>query len=153
MKILFVSVGKPHDGMFREAVEEFSLRISRSHALDWRFVSSSKKAGDAGKKEEAAAIEKILSAGDFLVSLDERGKTLSSPEFADFFQKRMNDGAKRVVFVIGGSYGIHESLLEKSNSVLSLSRLTFPHQLARLILAEQVYRAFSIIKGEKYHHE
>lgn len=146
-------MAKTHDSILKNAIEEFSFRIFRSYVIEWRFVQSSKKLNDSGKKEEADSIMKIISAGDFVVSLDERGKTLSSSEFAQFFQKRMNDGNKRVVFVIGGSYGLHQTLIDKSNFVLSLSKLTFPHQIVRLVLAEQVYRALSIIKGEKYHHE
>jgi 23S rRNA (pseudouridine1915-N3)-methyltransferase len=153
MKILFVSVGKSHDPLLRDSIEEFSSRISRHIQVEWKIIPSSKKDGVSGKKEEGDAINKIVSLGDFVVSLDERGKAFSSVDFADFFQKRLNDGAKRVLFIIGGSYGLHQDVLDKSGLILSLSKLTFPHQLVRLVIAEQVYRAFSITRGEKYHHE
>lgn len=153
MKIIFVSIGKSHDKILKDSIEEFSARISRAYVLEWKLISSSKKTNDAGKKDEADAIEKIINPGDYLVSLDERGKMFSSVECAQFLQKRMNEGSKRIVFIIGGSYGLHHTIINKSQLVLSLSKLTFPHQLVRLIIAEQVYRALTIIKGEKYHHE
>ncbi|HEY9362028.1 MAG TPA: 23S rRNA (pseudouridine(1915)-N(3))-methyltransferase RlmH, partial [Chitinophagaceae bacterium] len=90
---------------------------------------------------------------DYLVALDERGKQFTSEQLASFIQGRANESVKRMIFLIGGAYGIDDVLLKKANYKWSLSQLTFPHQLVRLILAEQVYRACSILRNEKYHHK
>ena len=95
----------------------------------------------------------MLKKDDYLIALDEKGKALSSQKFANFIQSRANDSVKQLVFLIGGAYGIDEEILKRANYRLSLSEFTFPHQLVRLILAEQIYRACTIIRKEKYHHE
>lgn len=153
MKILFISVGKNHDPLMREAIESFSLRVSRYVSCEWKCIDSSKKEGESGKKEEADLITKQYKDGDFVVALDERGSHLSSPDFAHFFDTHLQSGSKRIVFIIGGSYGLHESIISLAQKTVSFSKMTFPHNLVRLILVEQVYRAFSILKGEKYHHQ
>ena len=94
-----------------------------------------------------------LKKDDYLVALDENGKQLSSVQLSGFLQARANESVKRLVFVIGGAFGLHESVLKKANYKWSLSSLTFPHQLVRLIMAEQVYRACTIMRNEKYHHK
>ena len=88
----------------------------------------------------------------YLIALDENGKQWNSPELAGFIQQKANESAKNIIFLIGGAYGLHESILKRCNNKWSLSKLVFPHQLVRLILAEQVYRACTIIRNEKYHH-
>lgn len=105
------------------------------------------------KKKEAEMILGWLKKDDYLVALDERGKEMSSEELAEFIQARANESAKAIVFLIGGAFGLDDAVLKKANHKWSLSKLTFPHQLARLILAEQVYRACTIIRNEKYHHQ
>ena len=104
------------------------------------------------KKKEGTLILENLSREDYLVALDEGGKTFSSESLARFLQSRANESTRHIVFLIGGAYGIDKSVLERANLVMSLSSLTFPHQLVRLIIAEQVYRACTILKNEKYHH-
>jgi 23S rRNA (pseudouridine1915-N3)-methyltransferase len=108
---------------------------------------------DEQKIAEAKEIEKLLEPSDFLVCLDEHGKQFTSLQFAEFLNKRMVSGCKRVVFLIGGPFGIDQSILVKSSYILSLSNMTFSHQMIRLFFCEQLYRGFSILKNEKYHHE
>jgi len=93
-----------------------------------------------------------IQAGDLVIALDENGKQWNSVELANFIQQRANERAKNIIFLIGGAYGLHKTILEKCKYRWSLSKLVFPHQLVRLILAEQVYRACTIIRNEKYHH-
>ena len=104
------------------------------------------------KKKEGELILQSLQKEDYLVLLDERGKLLSSEGFAHFMQARANESIKNLVFLIGGAYGVSEEVMKRANYKWSLSLLVFPHQLVRLILAEQVYRACSINRNEKYHH-
>ena len=104
------------------------------------------------KKKEGEIILAWLKKDDFMVALDEHAKELTSEKLAEFIQARANESIKALVFVVGGAFGLNETVLRKANYKLSLSQLTFPHQLVRLILAEQVYRACSIIRNEKYHH-
>jgi 23S rRNA (pseudouridine1915-N3)-methyltransferase len=105
------------------------------------------------KKKEGEMILQTMLKDDYVVLLDERGKQLSSEGFAQFIQSRANESVKNIVFVIGGAYGVSEEVAQRANYKWSLSQLVFPHQLVRLILAEQVYRACSIIRNEKYHHQ
>lgn len=116
-------------------------------------MDPSKKDGESGKKDEADMIMKQYKDGDYIVALDERGGMMSSHDLASFFDTQWQSGSKRIVFVIGGSYGLHESIISSAHKTLAFSKMTFPHNLVRLILVEQVYRAFSILKGEKYHHQ
>lgn len=104
------------------------------------------------KKKEGETILEWLQTGDYLVVLDERGKQLTSEGLAQFIQTRANESTKKLVFLIGGAFGIDQAVLKRANYTWSLSGLVFPHQLVRLILAEQVYRACTIIRNEKYHH-
>ena len=104
------------------------------------------------KKKEGEVILDWLRKDDFLIVLDERGKQMSSEGLANFIQARANESTKQLVFLIGGAYGIDESVLKRADYTWSLSPLVFPHQLVRLILAEQIYRACTILRNEKYHH-
>ena len=104
------------------------------------------------KKKEGEVILDWLRKDDFLIVLDERGKQMSSEGLANFIQARANESTKQLVFLIGGAYGIDESVLKRADYTWSLSTLVFPHQLVRLILAEQIYRACTILRNEKYHH-
>ena len=105
------------------------------------------------KRKEGEMILGWLKQDDYLIALDERGKQMSSEKLAAFIQSRANESVKQLVFLIGGAFGIDESVLKRADAKWSLSELTFPHQLVRLILAEQVYRACTILKNEKYHHK
>jgi 23S rRNA (pseudouridine1915-N3)-methyltransferase len=105
------------------------------------------------KKKEGETILSFLQKDDYLVLLDERGKLLKSEELAGFIQQRANDSTKKIVFLIGGAFGVSEEVIKRANYKWSLSPLVFPHQLVRLVLSEQVYRACTINKNEKYHHQ
>ncbi len=104
------------------------------------------------KEKEGQAIIKKLSPSDVLVLLDERGKTYTSVEFSDFLQKKMNSGIKQLIFTVGGPYGFSEAVYQRAEGMISLSKMTFSHQMVRLFFIEQVYRAFTILRNEPYHH-
>ena len=124
--------------------------------VQWNIIPSVKNAGNLAapelKLKEAEQVLAALKKEDFLVLLDERGKQLSSEGLAAMIAQRSNESVKSLVFLIGGAFGVHESVAQRAGFTWSLSPLVFPHQLVRLILAEQVYRACSIIRNEKYHH-
>jgi len=157
VKISLWSVGKQHDTYISAGVEDFTGRINRYFPVEWQLIPAPKLAGKMSeielKKAEGITILDQLQKDDFLVALDERGKMLNSPDLAQFLQIRANESTKNIVFLIGGAYGIDESVLKRAKLKWSLSSLTFPHQLVRLILTEQVYRACTILRNEKYHHQ
>ncbi len=154
MKISFVSVGKNHDAYIRDGVNQFTKRIAHYYSIDWQLITPSKLSEpNQIKKAEAANIIKSLAVTDVLILLDETGKMLSSPGLAKLIQQKANQSAQKIVFLIGGAYGVDEEIKKRANFTWSLSDLVFPHMLVRLILAEQVYRACSILANEKYHHE
>jgi 23S rRNA (pseudouridine1915-N3)-methyltransferase len=156
MKIYFWSVGKSHETYVKEGIELFTKRISHYFPVEWKIFPSAKNSTslteDETKKNEAVPILNSLQNDDVLIALDENGKQLNSIELANFIQRKANESSKNIIFLIGGAYGIHESVLKRSNFKWSLSKLVFPHQLVRLILAEQIYRACTILRNEKYHH-
>jgi 23S rRNA (pseudouridine1915-N3)-methyltransferase len=156
MKIECWAIGKPHETYFAAGVHDFTQRIGNYFPVEWRLFSLKKNDGSLTPQklmqEESAFILAALKPDDWLVSLDEHGKSLSSPGLARFIQDRGNESVKKLIFLIGGSYGLDNTVLKKSKFIWSLSALTFPHQLVRLILAEQIYRACTIGRNEKYHH-
>lgn len=157
MKLQFWAIGKNHEPYIKTGVEEFTGRIEKYFKIEWNIIPVPKNAGMLSemdlRKREGETILEWLKKEDYLVALDERGKQLSSEKLADFLQARANESVKRLVFLIGGAYGLDDAILKRANYKWSLSELTFPHQLVRLILAEQIYRACSILKNEKYHHQ
>jgi len=156
MKIYFWSVGKAHDSYVKEGIEIFTKRISHYYPIEWKIFSSAKNAAQLSeeeiKKTEGILLQNALQNDDILVCLDEHGKQWTSMELAGFIQQKANQSSKNIIFLIGGAYGIHSDVLKRSHQKWSLSKLVFPHQLVRLILAEQIYRACTIIRNEKYHH-
>ncbi|WP_207515776.1 23S rRNA (pseudouridine(1915)-N(3))-methyltransferase RlmH [Longitalea luteola] len=156
MKIQCWSVGKNHESYVKEGIEEFTARLSKYFPVEWNLIPTPKNAGMLSemdlKKREGETILEWLRKDDYLVLLDERGKSFTSPELADFLQARANESVKNLVFLIGGVYGVDEAVFKRANITWSLSKLVFPHQLVRLMLAEQLYRACTIIRNEKYHH-
>lgn len=156
MKLQFWSVGKQHEDYIKAGVEDFTKRINKYFPADWLLIPTPKNAASlnesALKKQESITILQSLQQDDYLILLDERGKQFSSPELATFIQQRANESSKRLVFLIGGAYGVDKTIAKRANFTWSFSKLVFPHMLARLILAEQVYRACTIIRNEKYHH-
>ena len=157
MKILFWSVGKAHEAYVKAGVEDFTRRISRYYKTEWDILPVPKNAAMLSemdlKKKEGETILEWLQKDDYLVLLDERGNQLSSEGLAGFLQARANESTRQLVFLIGGAFGVDEAVFKRANFTWSLSQLVFPHQLVRLILAEQVYRACTILKNEKYHHK
>ena len=156
MKIYFWSVGKVHEPYVKEGIEIFTKRISHYYPVEWKLFPPAKNAASLTeeeiKKSEATPLLNALQNDDVLIALDENGKQWNSLELADFIQQKANENSRNIIFLIGGAYGLHESILKRSNNKWSLSKLVFPHQLVRLILAEQIYRACTIIRNEKYHH-
>jgi 23S rRNA (pseudouridine1915-N3)-methyltransferase len=156
MKLQFWSVGKAHEPYIKPGVDLFTKRISSYFPAEWNIIPDPKNSAMLSemdlKKKEGETIIQFLQKEDYLVLLDERGKQLSSEGLAEFIQARANQSVKNLVFLIGGAYGVSEEVMKRANYKWSLSQLVFPHQLVRLILAEQVYRACSIIRNEKYHH-
>ena len=154
LKLAFLSVGKSNEPYIKEGVEQFTKRIGHYYPIDWQLITPAKATDPAQiKKLEAIAILKAIQPTDVLILLDETGKMLTSPGLAKLIQQKANQSAQRIVFLIGGAYGVAEDIKERAQFSWSLSALVFPHMLVRLILAEQVYRACSILANEKYHHE
>jgi 23S rRNA (pseudouridine1915-N3)-methyltransferase len=156
MKITVLSIGKTKDPYLKEGLKLYLEKLSRYTNLAWTELDDVKNASSLPvpelKRRESALILSKINAGDHLILLDENGKALSSPEMAAEIGSLMNRSISNIVFVIGGAYGFDESLYKQANQKLALSKLTFTHQMVRLILAEQLYRAFSILNNEKYHH-
>lgn len=156
MKLQFWSVGKTHETYVKEGVELFTKRIAHYYQAEWKIIPIPKNTSTLSeadlKKKEAESILGALQKDDYLVLLDERGRLVKSEALAIFIQQRANDSTKKMIFLIGGAYGVSDEVAKRANYIWSLSPLVFPHQLVRLILAEQVYRACTISKNEKYHH-
>jgi 23S rRNA (pseudouridine1915-N3)-methyltransferase len=156
MKIQLWSVGKDHEPALRTAVEDFTKRISRYYPVEWKIIPPPRQAAALSptdlKKKEAETLLEGLQKDDYLVALDERGTQWTSGALAQFMQTRANESVRNLIFLIGGAYGLDESVLKRADHRWCLSQLTFPHQLVRLILTEQLYRACTIQRNEKYHH-
>ncbi len=156
MKIWLWSVGGKHDAKLAAAIDEYTQRISHYYGCEWRLMPGPKNAAHLAPEElreqESRLLLDSFDPVDYLVLLDERGKMIGSPELANLLETRALNGAKRVHFVIGGAFGVNDAVRKRADMVWQLSKLVFPHQLVRLILAEQVYRACTIVRGEKYHH-
>ena len=156
MKIQFWSVGKNNESFVDEGIKLFTKRISNYYPVEWQIIPTPKNAAVLSdvdlKQKEGETILNLLKKEDYLILLDERGKTLTSEGVASFIQQRANESEKQLVFLIGGAFGVSKAVFERADYMWSLSPLVFPHQLVRLILAEQIYRACSINRNEKYHH-
>ncbi len=156
MNIIFLLIGKSHFQFIKLGIEEYSKRLERYirfQIIELPDVPNSGKLNEPiRKRKEAESMMKEFKPGDLVVLLDEKGKELSSVQFAGLMEKKMQSGIKRIVFVCGGAYGFDESLINLSSEKISLSRMTFSHQMARVIFLEQLYRAFTIIHREPYHH-
>lgn len=157
MKIWFWSIGKTHESYIKEGITDFTKRVSRYFPVEWTIIPVPKNAGMLSemdlKKREGETILQWLKPDDYLIALDEHGKQFSSEGLSEFLQERGIASTKNLVFLIGGAFGLDGAVLKRAQLKWSLSQLTFPHQLVRLILAEQVYRACTILQNEKYHHK
>ena len=156
MKIQCWSIGKSHENYVNEGIQLFSARIEHYFPLSWNIIPPPKQAANMDaptlKEEEGKKVLALLQPTDKLILLDERGKNLFSPDVAALMQKNAEQGTKNLIFLIGGAYGVSDAVKKRADFCWSLSNLVFPHMLARLILAEQLYRACTIMRNEKYHH-
>ncbi len=157
MTIDLIAIGKTDSAEIARLTEEYSRRINFHAKFSMLFlpdVKTSKKLPAAQQKQiEGEQILRQLGAGDYVVLLDENGSQMRSVEFASWLGKRMASGIKRLCFVIGGPYGFSQEIYNRANDKISLSSMTFSHQIVRAIFAEQLYRAFTILNNEPYHHE
>ena len=157
MNIELVVVGKTDMKEVEALVTMYTKRLNhyvRFAITTIADIRNTKKLSEAEQKRlEGEAILRLINESDHLVLLDEHGAELRSIEFAEMLQRRMSAGTKRLVFVIGGPYGFSDAVYQRANSKLSLSKMTFSHQIVRAIFTEQLYRAFTILKNEPYHHE
>lgn len=156
MKITLLTVGKTDVRWVREGLELYASRLSHYVKFSVKEIPELKNVSAFSKEQikekEGELILSSLGNEDFVILLDERGRKYRSVEFADFVRERLNRGAD-MVFVVGGAYGFSQKVYSRSDSMMSLSDMTFSHQMVRTIFAEQLYRAFTIIRGEPYHHE
>lgn len=156
MKITLLLTGKTEDGWIKAGFEQYLKRLEHYCTLEVIEIPALKNAGklsaDEQNKSEGELQLAKIGVSDRLVLLDERGKEFSSPGLAKWMEKQQGAGHKRVVFLIGGPFGFSEKIMARANEKISFSQMTFSHQMVRIILAEQLYRAFTIIRGEKYHH-
>jgi 23S rRNA (pseudouridine1915-N3)-methyltransferase len=157
MKVSFLQLGKTDQSYISEGIKIYSDRIKHYVSFEILTLKEFKKSKsqniDNFKKTEGTEILKNISKDDYVILLDENGKEYSSLKFASYLNKKMVEGCKKLLFISGGAYGFSEDVYKRANEQISLSKLTFSHQLVRLIFIEQLYRAFTIIKGEPYHHE
>lgn len=158
MKITVIAVGKIKEKFYREAVAEYEKRLSRYCKLEIIQVEDEKTPDKAGtaveaeiKRKEAERIMKYIREDAYVVTLEIQGKMYDSEEFASEIEKLATQGNSHIQFIIGGSLGLHEEICKKADRAVSFSKMTYPHQLMRVILLEQVYRAYRIINGEPYH--
>jgi len=156
MKFQFINTGKPHDEALKKAIDDFTKRINNYYSTEWLIIPPMKNAASLPeaefKKREGRSILEKINKDDFLILLDETGKQFSSVELANFLEQKSNAAARSIIFLIGGAFGVSDEIKQRANFTWSLSKLVFPHMLVRLILAEQVYRACTILRNEKYHH-
>ena len=157
MDILFLVVGKTTDARLAALIEEYAARSRRYAAFKMEVVPELKNArslsADEQKTREGRLLMKQLREGDFVVLLDEKGAQLRSMEFARYLARKQQASLRRLVFIVGGPYGFSPDVYGRADELLSLSRMTFSHQMIRLLFAEQFYRAMTILRGEPYHHE
>jgi 23S rRNA (pseudouridine1915-N3)-methyltransferase len=156
VKITLLLVGATDKKYLIEGIEDYQKRLIHYLPFEIRILADIKNSrhlsADQQKEREGKALLDLVSSGDELVLLDVEGAEYSSPGLANWIEKRMLSGTKQVLFVVGGPYGFSDAVYKRADSKMSLSKLTFPHQLVRLLFIEQLYRAMTIIKGEPYHH-
>ena len=157
MKIQFWSIGKANESHVEEGIQLFTKRITNYYPVQWQIIPTPKNAAVLSeidlKQKEGETILNLLKKEDYFILLDERGKQMTSEGLAEFISQRANESQKNIIFLIGGAFGVSKEVMERANFKWSLSQLVFPHQIVRMLLAEQVYRACSIIRNEKYHHQ
>jgi 23S rRNA (pseudouridine1915-N3)-methyltransferase len=156
MTIKLLAIGKTDNKQLQNLIEDYKKRLSHYIKFELEIIPDLKKVKNLSeaqqKQKEGTLILNRLNNTDVLILLDENGKQLDSVGFSNYLQKHMNSGIKQLVFVIGGPYGFSEEVYTKAQGKLSLSKMTFSHQMIRLFMVEQLYRAFTILKNEPYHH-
>ena len=157
MNIRLLAIGKTDNKTLQTLIDDYTKRLSFYVKFDLEIIpdiKNVKNLSEAQQKEkEGELILSKITPTDHLILLDENGKTFSSVGFSDFLQKKMNAGIKTLVFVIGGPYGFSETVYQKAQGKVSLSEMTFSHQMVRLFVIEQIYRGFTILRNEPYHHQ
>jgi len=154
-KITIICLGKTKQKFIEEGIQEYQKRITKYLKLEWKILPDVKLTGsktiEIVKNLEAAILEKNIPKSSLIIVLDENGKEFSSEKFAEYLEEKFSIG-KNIIFVIGGVYGLSKKIIKRADLVLSFSRFTFTHQMIRFLLAEQLYRSFTIIRGKKYHY-
>ncbi len=157
MNIKLIAIGKTDNKQLQTLMDDYQKRLSFYIKFDLEIIADIKNVKNLSeiqqKEKEGELILAKIAATDQLIVLDENGKNYSSMEFSEALQKKMNSGIKTLVFVIGGPYGFSEAVYQKAQGKISLSKMTFSHQMVRLFFIEQLYRGFTILKNEPYHHE
>lgn len=157
MQIKLLAVGKTDHSAIQSLIEEYIKRVNFYIKFDLEIILDLKNTKNISetiqKEKEGELILKKISNSDDLILLDENGKQFGSMDFSDFIQKKMNSGLKQLIFVIGGPYGFSDAVYQRANGKLSLSKMTFSHQMVRVFFIEQIYRAFTILRNEPYHHQ
>ena len=157
MQIKLIAIGKTDNQAIQSLIDEYNKRLNFYIKFEFEIILDLKNTKSLSeilqKEKEGELILKKLSPSDDLILLDERGKSYSSMDFSEFIQKKMNSGLKQLIFVIGGPYGFSEAVYSRANGKLSISKMTFSHQMIRPFFIEQLYRGFTILRNEPYHHE
>ncbi len=152
MSIRVIAVGKKHESWVAEGIQRYVERLKRPFVVEWVLLPHSLLPNDRARQEESQRILSRLNTNDYVILLDERGKIIDSPDLSRLLLAPL-EMSKDVVIIIGGAYGVDDTVRQQANFIWSLSHLVFPHQLVRLILAEQIYRAAEIAGGRPYHHQ
>jgi 23S rRNA (pseudouridine1915-N3)-methyltransferase len=156
MKIKLLAIGKTDSKDLQPLIEEYNKRLGFYISFNFEIIPDIKNAKNLSEKQQKIAegneLLKRIEKSDTMIILDEKGKTFSSVQFSEYLQKKMNSGLKNLIFVIGGPYGFSEEIYQRANGKISLSTMTFSHQMVRLFFIEQLYRGFTILKNEPYHH-
>tara|TARA_R110000868_G_scaffold1052_4_gene8068 strand:+ start:101 stop:574 length:474 start_codon:yes stop_codon:yes gene_type:complete len=157
MTIKLLAIGKTDSSHLQELIEIYQKRLQHYVNFEIELIPDLKKtknlSEDQQKEKEGELILKKLAPTDILILFDEKGKQYTSVEFSQYLQKKMNSGIKQLVFLIGGPYGFSNDIYAKASGKISLSKMTFSHQMVRLFITEQIYRAYTILKNEPYHHQ
>lgn len=157
MKISLFVVGKTNHTYLSPGIDDYTKRINHYIPFNIQYIADAKNTKNLSQAQQKQAEgQNLLNAfdkSDYVVLLDERGKEFTSKDFSSFIEKKMQTVAKRLVFVVGGPYGFSEDIYQRANEKISLSKMTFPHDLIRLIFTEQLYRSFTIMNNEPYHHD
>lgn len=155
MEILLLSIGKVNSSWIKEGIEDYKKRLGKYIKFSSKSLPDIKKnlTQSQIKEEEGKQFLREITSADHIVLLDERGDEMTSKGFSLWIEKMLQTGKKRIVFLIGGPYGFSEEIYQRQNSMLALSKMTFTHEMANLFFTEQIYRAFTIMRGEPYHHD